>query len=309
MKYSVRGRVGQLLIRSYPPSFQHRYGEELNALVDDLGTLGWRDGLNLLRGAPVAWLRPTFLGDASQRRRQRLQATITTAFVAWAATFLAAAGFAKAVDDPPLFAAGDTAQGAFHLAQSSAIALAIAVGIGGLAYWLMIVIPAVRAHRRNTWLLASAPAAIVGAWLICTFLFAELVGLELGYGGPFLGSSQPVPNPGTARVIPILIALLVYAVITLVCACGCVVTVSVALRRARLSSRQLRPGAIVAIVGTLVLGVQTVSAIVCVATAHWSGGNGPVPDPVQSTVPVAVLAIAFMTAGVSSWRGAQSLRG
>jgi hypothetical protein len=53
----IRGAPGTGLIALYPAAWQRRYGDELAALLEDRG-LGWRDRLDLLRGAVDAHLHP-----------------------------------------------------------------------------------------------------------------------------------------------------------------------------------------------------------------------------------------------------------
>ena len=85
-------------LRAYPPSFRERYGDELAAVADEV-TPSWRITADLYAGAARAWVRPAFPGSAPTRRR--LQASVTTVWVAWCAGFLLVPAMSKALLDPP----------------------------------------------------------------------------------------------------------------------------------------------------------------------------------------------------------------
>ena len=90
--------LARLGLRVYPPSFRARYGAELSALVEELPSSG-RITADLWLGAVRAWVRPAFGG--AEGRRRRLQASVTTTWVAWCAGFMIVPAIAKALLDQP----------------------------------------------------------------------------------------------------------------------------------------------------------------------------------------------------------------
>ena len=88
----------RLGLRAYPPSFRARYGAELSALVEELPSSG-RITADLWLGAVRAWVRPAFGG--AEGRRRRLQASVTTTWVAWCAGFMIVPAMAKTLLDQP----------------------------------------------------------------------------------------------------------------------------------------------------------------------------------------------------------------
>src|SRR3954468_23767908 len=91
-------------LRCYPPSFRDRYGEELTALVEDVGPSRRRTA-GLVLGAARAWVSPAFAGPDSTRGR--LQASVATVWMAWCAGFLLTPAAFKALMDPPGPSTGD----------------------------------------------------------------------------------------------------------------------------------------------------------------------------------------------------------
>ncbi|HEV7167889.1 MAG TPA: hypothetical protein VGN49_07970 [Micrococcaceae bacterium] len=90
--------LARLGLRVYPPSFRARYGAELSALVEELPSSG-RTTADLWLGAVRAWVRPVFGG--AEGRRRRLQASVTTTWVAWCAGFMIVPAMAKTLLDQP----------------------------------------------------------------------------------------------------------------------------------------------------------------------------------------------------------------
>jgi len=64
----------RLILALYPLSFRERYGEELQALVEDTSK-SRRVAFDLALGAAKAWIRPKFGGTPEQQQRSRLLAT------------------------------------------------------------------------------------------------------------------------------------------------------------------------------------------------------------------------------------------
>lgn len=100
-----------MVLRAYPPSFRARYGSELAALTEELPDSA-RTTADLVRGALGAWIRPRFAGP--QARRLRLQASVSTTWLAWCAGFLIVPAVNKALLDPPGSGTSALVRGLLH---------------------------------------------------------------------------------------------------------------------------------------------------------------------------------------------------
>ena len=100
MRSTAARRLARGALATYPPSFRARYGAEQAALVEDLdGSL--RVALDLLVGSGRAWLRPAFVGEPTERLRQRRQATVSTVWVGWCSVFVGSSALLRLLEDPP----------------------------------------------------------------------------------------------------------------------------------------------------------------------------------------------------------------
>lgn len=297
----ARERLQRVLVASYPPSFRRRYGDELASLVEDNDS-PWRDSVDLALGVGRAWVAPVFGGAPLEQRRARLQTTTTTVLGAWCASLLAAGAFAKAVDDPPLSGLHGGALTAYDIGTVVVEATAAAVLLAGFAFWLTVIIPALRARRRDVALPALAPALIVGVWLGITglvALFAEHIVRH---------RSIALSWPRGALTLTVLLA---WGAVTVVCAAGCAASAAVALRRAHVEFTRLRVSTFVAGLATVGIAAQAAASVVCLAAllrARDVGGVGP-RDGVFSAGSVVVVVVVAAVAGVSAVRGLGAMRG
>jgi hypothetical protein len=292
------GRLSQLLVEVYPPSFRQRYGAELETLVADAGS-GWRDSADLALGVCRAWVAPAFGGTPLEQRRSRLQATTITVLAAWSASLVAAAGLAKAVDDPRLPGLHGTAWTAYTVGGVVVEVTAGAVLAAGFAYWLAVMVPAVRARRRDVVVPAVAPAFIVGVWLGTTGLVALFAHHWVRR------SNVALTWPHGAVVLAVLVAWLA---VTLACVVGCAASAALALRRAHLSAARLAPTTVFAGLAAGGVSAQAVAGVVCLGTLVRAGGGLYRRDAVFSIGAVVLLVSAAVIAAVSAARGLRALR-
>jgi hypothetical protein len=292
-------RLRRLLVVSFPPSFRHRYGEELTALVSTCP--GGREvTFDLARACLAAWFRPSFLGDGAERRRLRLEATTMTVFVLWSASTVAAAVFARAVDDPyPL--SGLRSWG-WTTYQSGTAVFELTSGlvlVAGFAYWLQVVAAAWR--RRDGTVLAPAllPPAVVVLWLAVT-AGVVVLGHRLTNG-----SDRHIAAQGPSTLGGWLV-LATYVAFTLGCVVACSVSAVRALSRSRLSLRLVAGSTIVAGVVSAALVVITITAVLSLSCVLMIGGIGA-PDTAVAAVPVVLLVLASAASVASSIRGVHAL--
>ncbi|HVB14487.1 MAG TPA: hypothetical protein VNH38_07010 [Candidatus Dormibacteraeota bacterium] len=279
-------RRHRLLLRVYPPSFRERYGDELRALAEDASPSP-RMALDLALGAARAWTRPTFGGKVEQRQRARLLATILTVFWSWSLVLLALASFSKMVNDPPLPGMrAPLTHAAFQLSQVAFGVSAALIGVGALLYGAVIAAGAWRDHRLRTLLPATLPVGVGLAWLGLSWVLSWwLLHFALGHR---------VPLPAAVGLV---VLLLVWVLASVALAPICWVSIAVAMRRASLSVRLLRPGLIgaVAVVASLVVVVGAMA----VTVASLGGPGGLPPNLVNLLLVYGVLPFAAVMTGIA----------
>lgn len=287
-------RSAKWLLAAYPPHFRARYGGELEAVLEELPTGGPALLFDLARGALRAWISPAF-GSGVQAVKPRLQATVSTVFVAFSVALFAAAGFARAVDDAPVPGLRGGALAAFHVSTAIFSTLAVAVAAFGLVVWTRLMVRAWRASDRRVIVLAALPAVLVAAWLAISWLMGQLVRHTLGQR-PTAGQLPWWQGLG------LLLALLAYATVTVLVAGACVWTALKAFRLAPPTVGELRlMTTVTAVVGAGLL-VEAVARLLCLLLITVNGG-ADLPSLVAATLAGAALLVCGSVSTVSSARG------
>ncbi|HEY8753640.1 MAG TPA: hypothetical protein VIM40_08360 [Arthrobacter sp.] len=169
-------RLAKLALRAYPPSFRTRYGDELAALVEEMPESAHTTA-DLFGGALRAWVRPSFSGPDGVRLR--LQATISTTWIAWCAGFLIVPALNKALLDPPGPDAAAAVRGLMYAATTLLlVGWAIAL-VGGGILVVRAVMPALRSQGRKV-LCPLIPATILAVVLALGFVALESIRPEVG---------------------------------------------------------------------------------------------------------------------------------
>jgi hypothetical protein len=272
-------------LAAYPPSFRERYGDELEALVDDVSP-SWRHTAGLFRGAATAWLRPAFTGPDPTRRR--MQASLTTVWAAWCAGFMLAPAIDKALLDPPGAHVDATVRRLLDVSSALLVAgwaLALA---GATLVAARALVPALRAHRSSV-LRPLVPALVLAV--------VEAVGLVVLAVATRTSDAKPSTTSvviGTAWLVGLL-ALLVSSGL------GPGVTI-----------RQLHPDATVLRVPTMLAAALSVCLAALTATAGAAVVVAGDATLIGAFAPVAAVdaigVVASVTAVVSSARGVLALR-
>ncbi len=161
-------------LRLYPLAYQHRYGEEMRALIED-GPARPTTVLDLLRGALLAHLRPADAPAGAVDPADRVRATASGVLMCW--IFFAAAGFGfyKSTEDYPFVIAGHAhplLRDAHLAVQAVAVIASAAVVVGALP---LIAAAVAQAHRepsrRRAVLLPLIPMVV---FLLITGAFVAL---------------------------------------------------------------------------------------------------------------------------------------
>ena len=290
-------RAQRWVLRSFPPGFRARYGDELAALASECDG-GWHDTADLARAAAGAWMHPRFPGPPEDRGRRRLQATTATVFFVWSLSALAVAVFARAVDDKPvpgLHSWGWTAYAVGSAIFQVTVVAALAVGFG---YWLRVVVPAWRRRDRNTLLAAALPAGLVTVWLGGTGLVSlyarHQTQRHYGY------QTWRLPGGGTGVVLAL------YAAFTVICVVACAMAATRALARAELGVRLLTVSAWLSTGAAAALVAVTIAASLCLTRVLIVGGIGA-RDTAMAVIPAVFLTLASGLAVTSSLRAVPQL--
>lgn len=293
-------RWASWLIAAYPPSFRTRYGAELAAVVEECPTPGTPLALDLGRGAMRAWLRPVFAGNPAESSRRRLQASVSSVFVAFSVALLASAGFARDVDDAPVPGLRQWGLITFHISMDTFEVIAALVTLAGLVFWMRLALRAARQGRHRLLILALTPIGIVTVWLG----ISALTGLVARHT---VGHQTNMAQLGWWKGLVVLAALAAYLAITLMAASACVFCALKALNLYRPSADELRWAAAVGTVAAGGLAVEAVATAVCLGLIAAYGGMD-VRTMAIAVVGTAVLLLAGTAASVASVRGLRVIR-
>ena len=237
----MTGLASRVALACYPPWFRERYGEELAALVEDVGG-GPRVLLDLAGGATRAWLRPALAGDPDARVRRRLQATLATTWVAWCAGITSVPLLDRLLLDPPQPGTPHAVRALVATAWWLVLAGSAVAGAGALLLTLRILVPA----RDRRLVRPLLPAALLMA--------AEAAGVLL--------LAQP-HRLSAGFLAGLLVWVIGLGATVLAVAAGPVVT----LRRARPAIAVMRSPVLLAVAVSVLLGAVAVVNGVAAALA------------------------------------------
>jgi hypothetical protein len=283
----------RLILALYPLSFRERYGEELQALVEDTSK-SRRVAFDLALGAAKAWIGPKFGGTPEQQQRSRLLATILTVLWSWSLVLVALGSFNKMVNDPAVNGLRQPVTAvAFQLALVSMYVATGLIMIGAVIYWGVIAAASRRERNVRTLVLASTPAGAGLIWYGATWALAWLLThVVVGH--------QLAPTTVAALVVVVLI----WALLSVVLAAVSWMNIALAMRRANLSVKLLRPGLIGAVAVASSLTVAVGSMAVTILALRGPGGLPPTVENLllgYGAVPAA--AVVTVIAAVSVRRG------
>jgi hypothetical protein len=181
-------RLARLALRLYPLAYRRRYGDEMEALLEDGGATP-HTVLDLARGAIGAHLRPEPGVDAGLGRDERLRHRLGAVFVCWCVFVVAGLAFYKTTEGVPFegVAGVPGALGGFHLAIQVLAALAGIAALVGIEAVLGIVgKPSFALANRCATVVAAAMvgiAVLTAAYLVA--LIASAPDLAAEPNGPF----------------------------------------------------------------------------------------------------------------------------
>jgi hypothetical protein len=295
----VRRRLAGLAISLYPLAFRHRYGDEIEALLDQ-APVRTRTLIDLLQSAIVAHLRPGDAADAVPVDA-RLRASVSGVLVCWAIFVAAGLAFYKTTEDAPFASVGDI-HPALGIAHSAIQVLAALASIAVVAGALPLAVATLEHARRERGLRVAAGIgglAVVG-FAALTALVVLIAHGERGHGTTTLEQVAFVTWAGAA---------IVYGAVFLIAARRVTLTVPVARQWLVFT---LGCGAVVAAV-MIAIALATAAyglALHLDASRLAASANGPFGSPhveVSVVAQAAVMAAAGALATVTTYRGWRAL--
>jgi hypothetical protein len=296
----VSARLARLALALYPLAYRRRYGEEIEALVEDAGASP-RAVADLARGAVRAHLRPEPALAEALDRGDRIRLGVSAVLFCW--VLFAVAGLALYKTTEGSSFAGTAAPG---LLAGVHLAIQILAGLGSLAVVIgaaPLVVAALRQGRER-------PEARRAARLACASvaLFAGASGALVAIANAGLGLASGVEA----------LILTAWALLAVAAGLGCVLAARRGLFAIRVPSAALRFAAACAAVaapamgGIVVLLAVYLVDLLVVAPDLAGEPNGPLGGPsVAVSLGIALAAMAALTlpAGRCAWRGAAAAYG
>jgi hypothetical protein len=179
-------------LRLYPLAYQRRYGDEMQALLEERPATA-RTVLDLLRGALIAHLRPADGPTGAVDPADRVRATTSGVLMCW--IFFAAAGFGfyKSTEDYPYSEAGHTyplLRDAHLAVQAIALLASAAVVFGALP---LVAAAVARARREpGAWRLVWRPLVPVIGFGALTAVFVAIAHTQSSNQGTTAGNGAAI---------------------------------------------------------------------------------------------------------------------
>jgi hypothetical protein len=289
-------RLAQLALSLYPLAFRRRYGEELNALIEDTPPQ-MLAALDLLRAAIVAHLRPTAVEGGLVDPSDRLRATASSQLACWVAFAVAGFGFYKTTEDEPFAAAGHAHHllgGAYLAVQALAVLASAAVVLGALPL-ILAALARARAEPRLRRLVSLPPLVVL--------VFAGLTRVLM-----LLAHPEPASHTSTVGGI----AFISWGVAGLACGAVCVVAARAALFAVAVPRWRLVAAYACGALVTVAMAAITLAAMLYAialfadASSLAASGNGPfqlVSVGVSLIVQLLVMVLTATLAATSTQRG------
>ncbi len=290
----MSARLARLALALYPLAHRRRYGEEMEALIEDSGSSPGAVA-DLLRGALRAHLRPAPGVERKLGPDDRLRLGLSSILLCWVVFAAAGFGLYKTTEDHAFSAAGHAHAllGAAHLAIQLLALIATAAVVLGAA---PLVVAALRQARDRR---AVERAAVLAVGCIVLFGLATAALVVVAH-------LRPVPSDAIAAA-----ALAVWTGIGLACGIGCALAARRGLFAIAVPRDVLRVTAACAFVVALgMVGIAVATAVYLVALLRDAPGlagqgNGPlelVSVAASLGIQLAVMAAVATPASLSALR-------
>jgi uncharacterized membrane protein YozB (DUF420 family) len=172
-------RLAGAALALYPPSWRARYGDEVQALLDESGA-DLRTAAGLAGHALPAWIWPA---RQVLDRPARMRASLATVLLAWTVLTGLALIFVQLTEAQGLHPPGHPVIAWCYWAVNVAAGVSVlTVAVGGLPLWLLMMRKAIREHRRGVIACLLAPVVMPVCYLAVAALTARLVRHAHGIG-------------------------------------------------------------------------------------------------------------------------------
>ena len=287
----MSGSLAKAALAFYPLAYRRRYGEEMDALVEEARP-GIRGSLDLLRSALLAHLRPVRGVSSAIGPEDRLRLSASAILACWIVFAAAGIAFYKTTEGHQFAAAAGL--GGFRFAvQALAVIASVALSIAALP----LVLAALRgaATDRN---LRSAAVLALGA--VAVFVLASAALVEVA-------NSAGAGSGGLAGA-----ALAAWAVVGAACGGACWLAArrgifALDLTRPRLSGVLVLGTAVTVAMALIVLAGAGYSALLFLDAPRLAGeANGPfglLSVGLSLGLQLATMSVAATTAAISVRRG------
>jgi hypothetical protein len=295
----VSARLARLALALYPLAYRRRYGEEMEALVEDQGASP-RAVADLARGALRAHVRPEPAVRGSLRREDRVRLGVSAVLFCWVLFTLAGLALYKTTEGRSFEGLG----GAPGLLGVARVGIQILAAAGSAAVVLGAAPLVVAALRQAGARPAARRAVLLAGGCVTTF-----VGVTVGL--VVVAATKPHFSPDIEALV-----LGAWALLAAACGLGCALAARRGLFAIAVPRRTLAFAAAcatvvaAAMVGIALLTLLYLVDLVADAPGLASSPNGPLAEPnarhsllIQLVVMVAV-AIPATLAAARAWRGA-----
>jgi hypothetical protein len=294
----VNGRLARLALAFYPLAYRRRYGEEMEALIED-GGASPRAVADLARGALRAHLRPEPTVAESVGPGDRIRLGISAVLLSWILVAAAIFAFAKTTEGPAFRAAASAHPllGAAHTALGALATLASVAFLLGAAPLVAIAL-AQAGRRPGVRRAALAASGCVAALIVAT---AAVV---------LVANQDPAPSDGVITAI-----LVGWVCVGIACALGCALAARRGLFAAAIPTGVLRFAAACAtVVAAAMAGIALATllylvTLIAAATDLASTPNGPFGNP-DTRLSLLIVVVAMVAAALPAalavrraWRG------
>ncbi|HUN33916.1 MAG TPA: hypothetical protein VMU95_18085 [Trebonia sp.] len=300
------GVLARVALGLYPPAWRARYGDEVQALLEDSGA-GVRAAASLAWHAVPAWAWPArHLHD----RPGRMRASLATTGMAWALLAGLAAVFvqlaqAQGSSQALTLARHPVIQGSYWVFDGAVIVSVLAVAAGGLPLWVRMARDARGADRRPELAGLLAPAVVPVVFVAASTV---IVGLARRPGVRVVPwQARPVADLASGMIGPWWFLALVVA--GLAAAAVSAAGPAVALRRLRPDGRAVVLATRAAGLAAAAMGLAGAASIVAAVGLYlWAPADAGYHVGWQLAVYLPAVSLAAAVAIISSGRGLRAAR-
>jgi uncharacterized membrane protein YozB (DUF420 family) len=172
-------RLAGAALALYPPSWRARYGDEVQALLDESGA-DLPTAASLAGRALPAWIWPV---RQVHDRPARMRASLSTVLLAWTVMTGLALIFVQLTEAQGLNPPGHPVITWCYWAVNVAVLVSVlTVAAGGLPLWLLMMRKAIREHRQGVVACLLAPVVVPVCYLAAVALTTRLAGHANGVG-------------------------------------------------------------------------------------------------------------------------------